>query len=69
MSRGEAGWIDTDYCCLIHVRDFVKKTNDNPHWDVRHESSRACPRKAPLQPPPHWFRIALPPSHETNSEA
>ena len=39
MSRGETGWIDTDYGWVIHVRDFVKKTDDDPHWDWRYESN------------------------------
>ena len=41
MSRGETGWIDTDYGWVIHVRDFVKKTDDDPHWDWRYESNPA----------------------------
>jgi hypothetical protein len=41
VSRGETGWIDTDYGWVIHVQDFVRKTDDNPHWDWRYESNPA----------------------------
>lgn len=40
VSRGETGWIDTDYGWVIHVRDFLKKTDEDPHWDWRHASTQ-----------------------------
>lgn len=40
VSRGETGWIDTDYGWVIHVRDFVKMTDEDPRWDWRHASNQ-----------------------------
>jgi len=35
LSRGETAWIDTDYGWIIHMSDFLKKTEEDANWDWR----------------------------------
>jgi|GEM_PF-4590599 len=35
LGRGETAWIDTDYGWIIHMSDFLKKTEEDANWDWR----------------------------------
>lgn len=35
--RAQDAWIDTDYGWVIHTRDFLRRTDEDPGWDWRYE--------------------------------
>lgn len=41
VSSGETSWIDTDYGWVIHARDLLKRTDQNPRWDWRQASDQS----------------------------
>ncbi len=39
VRRCESAWIDTDYGWVIHARDLLKETANDPRWDWRKSPS------------------------------
>jgi len=47
ICHGDTGWIDTDYGWVMHMKDFLASTEQDPTWDWRHELAEVAGENLP----------------------